>query len=147
MPMRSAAPLFALGVLIGMGVPGCSSDQPTIIAEVRSDVAALGKLVTLRPVPLAARWSVAQRGKDEMFGAADTLLSALLRYSDADFASVAHALEGGGRVPSNRDRGQHAVSRAEETWFSAAPFASDLYPTGVAQTLPGRRVLLRLYSR
>ena len=145
--MRSAAPLFALAVLMGTGAPGCSPGTPEGIVEVRSDVATLGKLVTLRPVPQAARWSVVKRGKDEMFGPADTLLWAVLRYSDADFASVAHALEGGGRVPSNRDRGQHAVSRAEETWFSAAPFASDLYPTGVAQTLPGRRVLLRLYSR
>ncbi len=36
--------------------------------DVRNDVATLRKLVTLQPVPVEARWSLAPIGKDDGFG-------------------------------------------------------------------------------
>ncbi len=133
-----------------------------MVADVRNDVATLQKLVKLQPVPVEARWSLDPVGKDGGFGPTDRALWAVVRYSEADAATIARALEA---APAT----QPVTVSAPPAWLLAdvdlaryrrgddyvfdrsvsdgKPFASELYATGFAMMLPERRVLIHFSSR
>jgi hypothetical protein len=131
-----------------------------MVERAQTDIATLGKFVTLRSLPVEAKWSVTTIGKDDMFGPTDTTLWALVRYSPADFASVARALEAD-RAP------QPVTVAALPAWLAAEvdlaqfrrgsdhvfegsagkPYASGVYSTGFALALPDQRVLIHFSSR
>lgn len=127
----------------------------------RSDIATLGKLVTLRPVPDEATWSVTTLGSDGVPGPADSVLWAVLRYSKTDGAAIARTLEAGATLPPastdeppawlreavDLTRFRHGAAYVFPKPVSAAPFASDLYVDGFAMLLPDGRVLIRFGSR
>ena len=128
----------------------------------QTDIGTLRKFVTLQPAPIDAKWSVSTIGSDAVPGPSDTALWAVLRYAEADFATVARALEDGETLPSvtvgappawllaDVDLVQY---RQEPNYVIAGPvsagtpFASDLYTTGFALVLPDQRVLIRFSSQ
>lgn len=133
-----------------------------MVEEARNDVATLQKLVTLRPMPVEARWSLDPIGKEDDFGPTDRALWAVVRYSEADAAAIARALE---ESPATQpvtveappawvlaDVDLARYKQGEHYTFDRAvsdgrPFASDLYSTGFAMMLPERRVLIHFSSR
>jgi hypothetical protein len=158
------------GVLALAGIvantAGCSAKEATMLDGVKGDVATLGKLVTLTPRPAEAKWSVEKLGSDAVPGPADEVLWAVLRYSDADYAAVSHAIEadrargpatvagGTGAPPEwllkevDLARFRHGNDYQFEGVFSnGKPFTSDLYATGFALMLPDHRVLIRFSTR
>lgn len=133
-----------------------------MVEDVRNDIATLQKLVTLQPVPVEARWSLEPVGKDDGFGPTDRTLWAVVRYSDADAATIARALEAApARQPVTvatppawllADADLFRYRRGDDSVFDGSvsdgkPFASNLYATGFAIMLPDRRVLIHFSSR
>jgi len=130
--------------------------------DVQTDVATLGRLVTLQPVPTDAKWSVAKIGTDDGFGPTDETLWAVVRYSEADAAAMARLLEAD-RAPKPVTTGAPSAWLLEDVDLArfrhgsdyvfsepvsrGRPFASDLYNTGFALMLPDRRVLIHFSSR
>lgn len=126
----------------------------------QTDIATLRKFVTLQPTPVEAKWSVTTIG-DGMFGPSDTELWAVVRYSDADFATVSHALRADeapgpvtlGTMPAwliadvdlarFRRGSDYVVGGPVST---GRPFASNLYDSGFAMMLPDHRVLIHFSS-
>ncbi|MFV0624674.1 hypothetical protein ACBY01_11800 [Sphingomonas sp. ac-8] len=160
--MKRIARVRAIGASVMMGAPGCSRNEADTFAGVQTDVATLGKFVTLRLVPVWAKWSVTTIGKDERFGTTDTMLWAVVRYSDADVAAVSRALQADaasrpvtmGAPPAwlladvDLTRFRHGSDYVIEKSVSVGrPFASDLYATGFALMLPDHRVLIRFSSQ
>ncbi|MEH3041452.1 MAG: hypothetical protein PGN21_15490 [Sphingomonas paucimobilis] len=160
--MRRLARALAIGALVMVGSPGCSRSKADMVEDARNDVATLQKLVTLQPVPVEARWSLDPIGKDNGFGPTDRALWAVVRYSAADAATIARALEAAPATPpvtvaappawllADVDLGRYRGG--EDYVFDGAvsngrPFASSLYSTGFAMTLPDRRVLIHFSSR
>lgn len=133
-----------------------------MVEDVRNDVATLQKLVTLQPVPVEARWSLDPIGKDDGFGPTDRALWAVVRYSEADAATITRALAA---APATQpvtvaappgwllaDVDLTGYKRGGEYVFDRSvsdgkPFASNLYSTGFAMMLPDRRVLIHFSSR
>lgn len=128
----------------------------------QTDIATLRKFVTLQPAPVEACWSVSKRGTDAVPGPSDTALWAVVRYADADFATVARALETGEKLPSvtigappawllaDADLGRYQRGSGyviEGPVSAGTPFASDLYSAGFALVLPDRRVLIHFSSQ
>lgn len=147
-------------------IAGCSAKEATMVDAVQGDVATLGRLVTLTPKPAEARWSVEKLGSDSVPGPADEVLWAVLRYSDADYATIVRAMEadrangmatveaGTGGPPEwllhevDLARFRHEKTyRFEGSYSNGAPFASNLYATGFALALPDHRVLIRFSTR
>ena len=133
-----------------------------MIDEAQTDIATLRRFVTLRPVPVEAKWSVATIGKDAVFGPTDTALWAVVRYADADYAAIARALKAEeplrpvtvGAPPAwlladvDLARFRHGPDYVfDGPVFAGKPFASDLYATGFAMILPDHRVLIRFSSQ
>lgn len=133
-----------------------------MVEDARNDVATLQKLVKLQPVPVEARWSLDPVGKDDGFGPTDRALWAVVRYSEADAATIARALEA---TPAPQPVSVDAppawlladvdlarYRRGEDYVFDRSvsdgrPFASNLYATGFAMLLSDRRVLIHFSSR
>ena len=153
---------LAIGALVVAGSPGCSRSKADRVEDPRNDVAALQKLVKLQPVPVDARWSLDPVGTDGGFGPADRALWAVVRYSEADAATIARALEAS---PAPQpvtvaappawllaDVDLARYKRGEDYVFDRSvsdgrPVASDLYAFGFAMPLPDRRVLIHFSSR
>jgi hypothetical protein len=98
--VRRLAHALALGALVLVEASGCSRSKAEMFETAQTDTAILGKLVTLRPAPAAATWSVAKLGSDSVPGPTDSALWAVLRYADADAASVARTLKAEAPLPS-----------------------------------------------
>ncbi len=133
-----------------------------MFAGAQTDIATLRKFVTLKPAPVAAKWSVTTIGTDAVLGPSDTELWAVVRYSDADFATVSRALKADealrpateGAPPAwlladvDLTRFRHGSDYVfEGSAFDGRPFASDLYQTGFALVLPDHRVLIYFSSQ
>ena len=128
----------------------------------QTDITTLRKFVTLQPAPVDAKWSVTTIGADDVLGPSDTALWAVVRYSDADFATVVRALKAGEAPPAatlgdlpawlSAEVDLARFRRGSDYVFdgslsTAGPFASALYDTGFALVLPDRRVLIHFSSR
>lgn len=160
--MKWLARTLAIGALVMIGSPGCSKSKADIVEDARNDVATLRKLVTLQPMPVEAWWSLDPVGRDDGFGPTDRALWAVLRYSEADAATIARALESAPATQPVTVDAQPAwllgdvdlvrYKRGEDYVFDRSvsdgrPFASKLYATGFAMPLPDRRVLIYFSSR
>lgn len=160
--LKRLARVFAIGALVMMGAGGCSSSKPGTFDGVQTDIATSRKFVTLQPVPVEARWSVTTIGTDAVLGPTDTILWALVRYSDADFAAISQALKAEGALPAGTMGALPAWVLADvdltlvrhgsdgvfkEPVSAGRPFASSLYANGFALTLPDHRVLIHFSSQ
>ena len=159
--MKHFARILALGALVMMAAVGCSESQPNKLAEVQTDIALLGKFVTLHPAQAEAKWSVTPIGTEGGLGPTDNALWAVLRYSEADLATISRALKTDASLPqitlsappawllaevdlSRFQRGTDYV--LEGPVSDGMPFASSLYTTGFALLLPDNRVLIHFSS-
>ncbi|QND51415.1 hypothetical protein HB779_05500 [Phyllobacterium sp. 628] len=73
----------------------CSNSEAEMAIDVSNDAAILAKFIQLDPKPIAVKWSVIEKGKDEIFGPSDSSLFAVLIYSENDFAAVSARLANG----------------------------------------------------
>ena len=158
--VRRLARVLAVGALVMAGAPSCSRGKADMSERERTNIATLRKFVTLQPVPVDARWSISTIG-DGFLGPSDTRLWAVVRYSDADFTTISHALtsdESQGPVTldtapawlladpdiAQLRRGTDYVVQGPVS--TAKPFASNMYNSGFALVLPGHRVLIHFSS-
>ncbi|MFC3219906.1 hypothetical protein ACFOEZ_12820 [Tianweitania populi] len=155
--MKHLTRALALTALVMMAAPGCSESQPAKLAEVQTDIALLGKFITLHPAPLEAKWSITPIGTEGGLGPTDNELWAVLRYSEADLATISRALKAGAALPqvtvdapptwllaeADLSRFKHGTDYVfEGPIFPSAPFTSDVYTIGFALELPDGRVLI-----
>jgi hypothetical protein len=159
--MKHLARALALSALVMMTTPSCSESQLDKAEAMQTDIALLGKFVTLQPAPAEAKWSVTTIGTEGGLGPTDNALWAVLRYSEADFATISRALKADASQPQITINAPPAwlLAEAALTRFrqgadyvfegpvsTGKPFASDLYTLGFALILPGGRVLIHFSS-
>lgn len=159
--MKRRASLLAIGALIMMTALGCSPSQTETVADPQTDIAILAKFVTLHPAPIEAKWSVTPIGTEGGLGPTDNELWAVLRYAEADFATISRALKADETPPQitmntppawlladvNLTHFGHGMDYVFEGPVSVgAPFASNLYTIGFALILPDSRVLIYFSS-
>ncbi len=160
--MKRIMRMLATGALVMMSAPACSRSNADMFETAQTNVVTLGKFVTLSPAPLEAKWSVATIGTDAVPGPSDTMLWAVVRYSEADFATITRALKADGTLRTVTVNAPPAWLLADvdlarfrrgsdyviEGQLSAGTlFASDLYGSGFALVLPNRRVLIHFSTQ
>lgn len=138
------------------------TDKADLFGGTQTDVATLRKFVTLQPPPVDAKWSVTTIGTGTSPGPSDTALWAVVRYSDADFATVSRSLKADEVLrpvtlrtapawllaeldPARFQRGSDHV--IEGSVSEGGVFASDMYSTGFAMPLSDRRILIHFSSQ